>query len=72
MLPLLDKAWLDIVCLALSVGLLEGALTGRGTTHGRGGRIYWPVAPWLRPIFGIVGFGLLAFVLVDFFRKLLS
>jgi hypothetical protein len=72
-MTLLDKMWIDIVCLAVSVGLFEGALTGKGTSVGRGGRrVYWSVAPWLRPIFAIVGFGLFAFVLIDFFRKLLS
>jgi hypothetical protein len=59
--------WLDVICLALSVGLLEGALTGKGTTHGRGGKLVWPVPLWLRPIFAVVGFALLTFAIVDFF-----
>jgi hypothetical protein len=67
-----NKVWVDILCLATSVTLLEGALTGKGTTHGRGGKMYWPVALWLRPIFAITGFGLLAFAIVDFFRKLVN
>lgn len=60
-----NMVWLDIICLAVAVTLLEGALTGRGTTRGR----HWPVSPRLRPLFAIVGFGLLAFVVVDFLRR---
>jgi hypothetical protein len=30
-----DIPWLDIMCLAMAVTLLEGAVTGRGTTRGR-------------------------------------
>ena len=56
---------LDIICLAVAVTLLEGAVTGRGTTRGR----YWPVSPRLRPLFAIVGFGLLAFVVFDLIRR---
>lgn len=70
MFALQNNVWVDILCLATSWTLIEGALTGKGTTHGRGGKIYWPVALWLRPIFAIAGFGLLAFALIDFFRKL--
>ena len=61
-----NGVWLDIICLAVAVTLLEGAVTGRGTTRGR----HWPVSLRLRPLFGIVGFGLLAFVVVDFFRRI--
>jgi len=70
MFALRENVQVDILCLATSWSLIEGALTGKGTTHGRGGKIYWPVALWLRPIFAIAGFGLLAFALIDFFRKL--
>jgi hypothetical protein len=70
MFALQNNVWVDILCLGASVTLTEGALTGKGTTHGRGGKLYWPVALWLRPIFAIAGFGLLAFALIDFFRKL--
>ena len=62
--------WLDIICLFAAFSLIEGAITGTGTTHGRGRRFYWPVAAWLRPIFAVGGFGLLAFALIDFFKKL--
>jgi hypothetical protein len=58
--------WLDIMCLAIAITLLEGAITGRGTTRGR----HWPVAAWLRPTFAIVGFVALAFGLTDLFRRL--
>jgi hypothetical protein len=57
--------WLDIICLAVAVTLLEGAVTGRGTTRGR----HWPVYLRLRPLFAIVGFALLAFVVVDVLRR---
>jgi len=65
-----NATWLDIVCLTMSVAFLEMALTGKGRTHGRGAAHYFPVVPWLRPILGIVGFGLFAFVLVHFFSRL--
>jgi hypothetical protein len=51
--------------LAMAVTLLEGAVTGRGTTRGR----HWPVVTWLRPIFAIIGFAALAFGLTHLFRK---
>jgi hypothetical protein len=65
-----DIPWLDLVCLAAAITLLEGAITGRGTTHGRGRSHQWPVVAWLRPIFAIVGFILFAFGLTDLFRRL--
>jgi hypothetical protein len=61
-----DIPWLDIMCLAIAITLLEGAVTGRGTTRGR----HWPVAAWLRPIFAIFDFAALAFGLTDLFRRL--
>jgi hypothetical protein len=57
--------WLDIICLAVAVTLLESAVTGRGTTRGR----QWGLSLRLRPLFAIVGFALLAFVVVDFLRR---
>jgi hypothetical protein len=57
--------WVDILTVAGSVTLLEGAVYGRGTTKGR----KWPVASWLRPIFAIVGLILLSFGLIDFALK---
>jgi len=60
------RIWLDILSLAVAVTLIEGAATGRGTTRGR----HWPVSMRLRPLFAIAGFGLLAFVVVDFFQRL--
>jgi hypothetical protein len=63
--------WLDVIGLALSVGLFEGAVTGKATSHGRGeNRSVWPVPLWLRPIFAILGFGLFAFAMVDFFKRI--
>jgi hypothetical protein len=60
-----DIPWLDIMCLAIAATLLEGAVTGRGTTRGR----HWPMVTWMRPIFAIVGFAALAFGLTDLFRR---
>jgi len=48
-----DIPWMDSMCLAVAITLLGGAITGRGTTHGRGGSHRWPVAAWLRPIFAV-------------------
>jgi hypothetical protein len=64
-----DSVWLDIVGLALAVTFLEAAFYGRGRTVLRGHVNYWHVTPWLRPILGIVGFGLLGFVVVHFLRR---
>ena len=62
--------WLDLVGLALAVTFLEAAFYGRGRTVLRGHVNYWQVAPWLRPVLGIVGLGLLSLILVNFFRRL--
>jgi hypothetical protein len=64
-----NSVWLDIIGLVTAVTCLEAAVTGRGRTHGRGRVSYWPVAPWLRPILGIVGFGVLGVVVVHFLRN---
>ena len=64
-----DSVWLDVIGLAAAVTLLEAAVTGRGRTHGRGRVSYWRVALWLRPVLGIVGFGLLGVVVVHFLRS---
>jgi hypothetical protein len=73
LVKLFNAAWLDIICLLASKSFMETAFTGIGTTGGRGGhRTNWPIPGWLRPIFAVAGFGLLAFVIVDFFRKLLA
>jgi len=61
--------WLDIVGLATAISLLEAAFYGRGRTVLRGHVNYWQVAPWLRPVLGIVGFALLALVVVHFLRR---
>ncbi len=58
--------WLEIIALALAVSLLEGAVTGK--LKGRRGG-HWPVPLRLRPLFGVIGFGLVTFVLVDFLRR---
>lgn len=69
MLPILsNRLWLEIISLALGVSLLESAVTGK-MRKSRSHR-YSPVPPQLRPIFAVVGFGLTAFALVDFFQRL--
>ena len=63
-----DRLWLEIIGLVLAVSLMESAVTGKmrkARTHR-----YWPVPLRLRPVFGIVGFGLLGLALVDFFQRL--
>lgn len=62
-----NRLWLEIIGLALGVSLLEGAVTGKMRKH-RTHR-YWPVPLRLRPVFGVVGFGLMASALVDFFWR---
>ena len=47
--------WLDIVGLTIAVTLLEAAFYGRGRTVAHGRASYWQVAPWLRPVLGVVG-----------------
>ena len=61
--------WLDIVGLTIGVTLLEAALYGRGRTVAHGRASYWQVAPWLRPVLGVVGLGLLGLVLVSFLGR---
>jgi hypothetical protein len=63
-----DIVWLDIIGLVTAVTLIEAALAGKGRTVAHGRLSYWQVAPWLRPILGIVGLGLLGFVVVHFLR----
>ena len=68
-----NSYWVDIICLVAAFSLLETAFTGRFVNHGRGGnRSSWPVPLWLCPIFGVVGFVLFAFTLIDFFKKLVA
>jgi hypothetical protein len=62
-----NRLWLEIIGLALGVSLLESAVTGK-MRKPRSHR-YWPVPLRLRPIFGVVGFGLTAYGLVDFFQR---
>jgi hypothetical protein len=64
-----NSVWLDVIGLVTAVALLEAAVTGRGRTHGRGRVSYWRVAPWLRPVLGIVGFGVLGGAVVHFLRS---
>jgi len=62
-----NRLWLEIIGLALGVSLLESAVVGKmrkPRTHR-----YWPVPLRLRPVFGIVGLGLTALALVDFFQR---
>jgi hypothetical protein len=61
--------WLDIIGLTIAVTLLEAAFYGRGRTVAHGRESYWQVAPWLRPLLGIVGLGLLGLVLVSFLGR---
>jgi hypothetical protein len=63
-----DAVWLDILGLVTAVSLLEAALAGRGRTVAHGRTSHWRVAPWLRPILGIAGLGLLGLVVVHFLR----
>jgi hypothetical protein len=63
-----NVVWLEIIALAFGVSLMKGAVTGKL----RGRFRYWPVPFRLRPVFGVVGFGLMAYALVDFFRRFLK
>lgn len=67
-----NTTWLNILCLAASGTLLDAAITGTGRTFGRGGVNRWHVAAWLRPIFAVAGFGLLAFTAFNFVRTFLK
>jgi len=64
------SVWLDVMGLAAAASLIEMALTGKGTTVGRGTTSQWRVAQSLRPIFGVIGVGLLVFAIVDFVKKI--
>jgi hypothetical protein len=63
-----EIVWLDIVGLVTAVTLIGAAIAGRGRTVAHGRISYWQVAPWLRPILGIAGLGLLGLVVVHFLR----
>jgi len=63
-----NAVWLDIIGLTAAVSLLEAAVLGRGRTHGKGRVSYWHVAPWLRPVLGMIGLVLLGLVVVHFLR----
>lgn len=63
-----DIVWLDIIGLVTAIMLLEAALAGRGRTVAHGRISYWRVVPWIRPILGIVGLGLLGLVVGHFLR----
>jgi hypothetical protein len=58
--------WLEIIALGLAASFLEGAVTGK--LRGRRGG-HWLVPTRIRPFFGVIGFGLMAFILVDVFRR---
>jgi hypothetical protein len=69
MMPMLSNVVWEIVAFVLAVSILEGAVTGK--LRGRRGG-YWPVPLRVRPLFGVVGFALVAFILVDVFRRFLK
>ena len=62
--------WLEIIGLVLGVSLLEGSVTG--TLPRPRSRSHWPIPLRLRPVFGIFGFGLLAFAFIDFFLQFIK
>jgi hypothetical protein len=35
---MLNRFWADLICAAIAIVFLNGAITGRFYTHGRGGR----------------------------------
>ncbi len=68
-MPILsNRLWLEIIGLARGVSLLEGAVTGKVRKQ-RGQFRYWPVPQRLRPVFGVIGFTLTAYALIDFFKR---
>lgn len=67
-----NRTWLNILCLAASGTLLEAAVTGTGRTFGRGGVNRWHVAAWLRFVFAVAGFGLLALTVFNFVSAFLN
>ena len=66
-----NRLWLEIIGLALGVSLLESAVTGK-LRKARSQFRYWPVPLRLRPVFGVLGLGLVAFALIDFFQRFLK
>jgi hypothetical protein len=72
MMPMLsNRLWPEIMGVSIGVSLLKAAVIGK-LHKGRSQCRYWPVPFRLRPIFGILGFGLVAFALIDFFEQLLK
>jgi hypothetical protein len=66
-----NRLWLEIIGLALGVSLLEAAVTGK-LRKPRSQFRHWLVPVRLRPVFGVVGFSLMAFALIDFFWRFLK
>ena len=67
-----DTFWGDLLALAGALVLLNGALTGRFYTHGRGGppKLIWTVkSAGLRALFLILALAICAWLVVDLTRK---
>jgi len=68
-----DAFWSDLLALAGSLVLLNGALTGRFYTHGRGGppKLIWSVkSVGLRLLFLLLALTMCAWLVLDLQHKL--
>jgi hypothetical protein len=65
--------WLDIICLAVGMALLDLAITGKTYSHGRGGgrTLFASVKSMpARILFLLFAIGVFAFAITDFIHKL--
>jgi hypothetical protein len=68
-----DAFWSDLLALAGTLVLLNGALTGRFYTHGRGGppKLIWTVkSAGLRILFLILALTIFAWLVFDLHHKI--
>jgi hypothetical protein len=71
----MNNFWPDVIFSGICLTILEVAVTGKLRSAGRGGGRHVMAtvsSPWARIAFAIVGWCLLAWILIDVSRKLLA
>ena len=71
-MKLLESLWPDLFGIAFALVFLNGGLTGRFYTHGKGGPpklIVSVKSPFVRAVFLIVALGLAGWIATDLARK---
>jgi hypothetical protein len=71
-MTVLADYWTNLICLAVTLVFVNGAITGRFYSHGRGGppkSIAFVRSPWTRIAFLFVATGLVAWLIMDLRHK---